>query len=70
MSLDRGLANVIQHPPANTAGIVVIRLREQTLVRVRLAAVRLATLLSSAPVEKRLWVLDESQLRICPKSPG
>jgi hypothetical protein len=35
ISLDRGLANVIQHPPGNTAGIVVLRLGEQTLPRVR-----------------------------------
>jgi len=38
ISFDRGFANVIQHPPDKTAGIVVIRLGEQTLPRIRQVA--------------------------------
>ena len=70
VSLDRGFANVIQHPPATTAGVVVIRLREQTLPRMRQAATTLSSLLTTEPVRGRLWILDESRLRIWPRGSG
>jgi predicted nuclease of predicted toxin-antitoxin system len=50
VSFDRGFGNVIQHPPAATAGIVVIRLGDQTLPRVRRVAVMLARLLATERV--------------------
>jgi predicted nuclease of predicted toxin-antitoxin system len=67
VSFDRGFANVIQHPPVATPGIVVIRLRDQTLPRVRQVAVTLGGLLANEPVQSPLWVLDESRLRIWPR---
>jgi predicted nuclease of predicted toxin-antitoxin system len=70
VSFDRGFSNVIQHPPAATAGIVVIRLGDQTLPRVRQVAATLASLLTTERVQGRLWVLDESRLRIWPRGPG
>ena len=70
VSFDRGFTNVIQHPPDTTAGIVVIRLHEQTLPRVRQVAVTLAALLTTERIQGRLWVLDESRLRIWPRGPG
>jgi predicted nuclease of predicted toxin-antitoxin system len=70
VSFDRGFTNVIQHPPDTTPGIVVIRLHEQTLPRVRQVAVKLAALLTTERIQGRLWVLDESRLRIWPRGPG
>lgn len=70
ISLDRGFANVLQHPPEATAGIVVIRLHAQTLPRIRRVAEVLGDLLVNRPVKGRLWVLDESHLRIWPRGPG
>jgi predicted nuclease of predicted toxin-antitoxin system len=70
VTFDRGFANVIQHPPTGTAGIVVIRLSEQTLPRVRQVAATLAGLLTSERVAGRLWVLNESRLRIWPRGPS
>jgi len=70
VSLDRGFANVLQHPPDATAGIVVIRLDEQTSPRIRRVAETLGGLLASQGVHGRLWVLDESRLRIWPRGPG
>ena len=70
VSFDRGFTNVIQHPPDATAGIVVIRLHEQTLPRVRQVAVTLASLLTTERIQGRLCVLDESRLRIWPRGPG
>ena len=70
VSFDRGFSNVIQHPPPATAGIVVLRLGEQTLPRIRRVAVTLAGLLTTERIQGRLWVLDESRLRIWPRGPG
>jgi predicted nuclease of predicted toxin-antitoxin system len=70
VSFDRGFTNVIQHPPGATAGIVVIRLHEQTLPRVRQVAVTLSSLLTTERIQGRLWVLDESRLRIWPRGSG
>jgi predicted nuclease of predicted toxin-antitoxin system len=70
ITFDRGFANVIQHPPDATPGIVVIRLRDQTLPRVRQVASTLGSLLTTEPTHGRLWVLDESRLRIWPRGPG
>ncbi|HEY7443498.1 MAG TPA: DUF5615 family PIN-like protein [Vicinamibacterales bacterium] len=67
VTFDRGFASVIQHPPGDTPGIVVIRLRDQTLPRVRQVAAMLASLLGTEPIQGRLWVLDESRLRIWPR---
>lgn len=70
ISFDRGLANIVQHPPVGTAGIVVLRLREQTLPRIRHVAATLAHLLTGRTIAGRLWVLDESQVRVWPRAPG
>jgi hypothetical protein len=67
ISLDRGFANVIQHPPEATPGIIVIRLRDQTLPRIRRVATTLGGLLRTEPIRGRLWVIDESRLRIWPR---
>lgn len=48
-------------------GIIVIRVGEQTLPRIRDIATRLVSLLSREQVPGRLWVLDETRLRIWPR---
>lgn len=67
ISFDRGFSNVIQHPPEATPGIVVIRLRDQTLPRIRRVATTVGALLTTEPIQGRLWVIDESRLRIWPR---
>jgi predicted nuclease of predicted toxin-antitoxin system len=68
VTLDRDFSNTLRHPPEGTAGIVVIRLGEQTVPRIRECAVRLAKFLTSEPVQGRLWIIDEARLRIWPRS--
>lgn len=51
VSFDRGFTNVIHDPPGATAGVVVIRLREQTLPRVRQVAATLAGFLTTEPIQ-------------------
>ncbi|MGH6929867.1 MAG: DUF5615 family PIN-like protein [Dongiaceae bacterium] len=66
VTLDLDFANVRRYDPANTAGIIVLRLHDQTLPMVRRAIVRLGDLLSREATTGRLWILDESRLRIWP----
>ena len=70
VTLDRDFTNILRHPPAATAGIVVIRLHDQTLPRIRQAAISLAIRLAEESAKGRLWVLDESRLRIWPRGPA
>jgi predicted nuclease of predicted toxin-antitoxin system len=67
ISLDRDFSNILRHPPEATAGIVVLRLRDQSLPRIRRAASTLSDLLRVEPARGQLWVLDESHLRVWPR---
>jgi predicted nuclease of predicted toxin-antitoxin system len=67
LSLDRDFTNILRHPPEATAGIVVIRLREQTLPLIRRVAATLCDVLSQESARGQLWVLDESRLRMWPR---
>jgi predicted nuclease of predicted toxin-antitoxin system len=62
ITFDRGFANVIQHPPEATPGVVVIRLRDQTLPRIRRIAATVGSLLKTKPIRGRLW---SSTNRVC-----
>ena len=66
VTLDLDFANVRRYDPADTVGIIVLRLHDQTLPMIRRAVVRLADLLSREATKGRLWILDESRLRIWP----
>lgn len=70
VTLDRDFTNILRHPPAASAGIVVIRLQDQTLPRIRQVATSLAERLRQESAKGRLWVLDESRLRIWPRGHG
>jgi len=67
VSLDRDFTNILRHPPEATAGIIVIRLPQQTLPLMRQAAHTIGDLLSRESPRGRLWVLDQSRLRIWPR---
>lgn len=66
VTFDLDFSDIRRHPPAGTPGIVVLRLRDQTLKPVRRTAGVLATLLTDEPLRGRLWILDEHRLRIWP----
>lgn len=55
VTLDRDFTNILRHPPAPTAGIVVIRLQDQTLPRIRHVATNLAARLMQESARGRLW---------------
>ena len=71
VTLDLDFGDILRHPPAQTAGIVVLRLHSQTLSLMGGCAIALARLLDLEPVVGRLWVLDETRLRVWPSArPG
>ncbi len=70
VTFDLHFSDVRRHPPAGTPGIVVLRLRDQTLVPIRRAATVLAKLRFDQPLLGRLWILDEQRLRIWPAVDG
>lgn len=63
VTLDLDFANIRRHPPAQFAGLVVIRLRHQSKPRI-LALV--ALLISAMPPElsRKLCIVDETSIRL------
>jgi predicted nuclease of predicted toxin-antitoxin system len=66
VTFDLHFSDIRRHDPSGTPGIVVLRLRNQSLPPVRRAALALANLLSSEPLTGRLWILSDDSLRIWP----
>ena len=64
ITLDVGFSNVRRYPPAATAGIVVLRLERQDKPRVLGVARRLLILLERGTLAGRLWIVDESRVRV------
>ncbi len=66
VTLDVDFADIRRHPPAGTPGLVVIRLHRQTVGLMRRAAIALGDFLLSEPITGKLWIVDESRLRVWP----
>jgi len=66
VTFDLDFSDIRRHDPSMSPGIVVLRLRSQSLLPVRRAALALAALLSSEPLKGRLWILGDDRLRIWP----
>jgi hypothetical protein len=70
VTLDRDFTNILRHPPADAADIIVFRLHSQTLPLIRRLAGALASRLQQESPVRHLWILDESRLRIWPRRPA
>lgn len=64
VTADQGFANIRPYPPAEYAGIIVLRLSRQIRSAVLNAVARLLPLLASERLPGSLWVVDEHQVRI------
>ena len=64
VSLDLGFADIRRYPPQASPGVIVLRLENQAKDRVLAALSRVCELLSEEPLEGRLWIIDESRLRV------
>jgi predicted nuclease of predicted toxin-antitoxin system len=60
VSLDLDFADIRAYPPKDFAGLIVLRLKQQDKIHVLEIFERLLKSLSSEQLEKRLWIVDES----------
>lgn len=64
ITLDLDFANVRAYPPTCYAGIIVLRLSRQDKHHVLNALERILPLLSQETIHQRLWIVEETRIRI------
>jgi predicted nuclease of predicted toxin-antitoxin system len=64
VTLDVDFANVQAYPPRDYPGLVVLRLQRQDKAHVLAVVAAVVPLLGEEPLDRRLWIVDESRLRI------
>lgn len=64
ITLDTGFADIRAYPPSQFPGMIVLRLRRQDKPHVLNMLQHLLPLLSSELLEHRLWIVEETHLRI------
>ncbi|MGL4464987.1 MAG: DUF5615 family PIN-like protein [Planctomycetia bacterium] len=69
VTLDTDFMDVRRFPPEKYSGIVVLRLRRQTVFGLVSITKRLIPLFEVEPLEGRLWIIDENRVRIRPEDP-
>jgi predicted nuclease of predicted toxin-antitoxin system len=69
ITLDLGFAQLHRYPPERYAGLIVLRLADQSRAAVIRALERIEPALRVEPIVGRLWVVDERSIRIRPAQP-
>ena len=64
MSLDLDFSNILQFPPENYSGLIVLRLHKPGPRAILSLLRRLLPHFSVVPVVGRLWIVDERRIRI------
>ncbi len=64
VTLDLDFSDICTYPPMLHAGIVVLRPTVQTITSIVNITSRVLSLMAVEPVTGRLWVADESRVRI------
>ncbi len=64
VTFDRGFANIRAYPPADSAGMIVFRLKSHDKRHVLETAGRLVAALSQREVRNQLWIVSEDRIRI------
>src|SRR5438309_394106 len=64
ITLDLDFSNVAAYPPRNYPGFIVLRPHHQDKQHLINLFRRLVPLLSVEPAPRRLWIVDESRIRI------
>lgn len=63
ITLDVDFGDIRAYPPAEYAGLVVLRLRRQDKLHVLAVVKRLINLLSREALEGHLWIVEEERVR-------
>jgi predicted nuclease of predicted toxin-antitoxin system len=64
ITLDMDFADIRPYPPAQYAGLVVLRLRRQDKPHVLETIRRLLPAMAAEQLEQRLWIVEEARLRV------
>lgn len=64
ITLDTDFGDIRAYPPAAFSGLIILRLERQDKRRVLTVVDRLLPLLASQPLRQRLWIVEETRLRI------
>jgi predicted nuclease of predicted toxin-antitoxin system len=64
ITLDLDFANILNYPPHEYSGIIVLRLGRQDRDTVLAIIPRILELLSTETISQRLWIVDDTRTRI------
>lgn len=64
VTLDLDFADIRQYPPQSTAGIIVLRVSNQSRPHILTVMGQALDLLDREPVQGRLWIVTEAGVRI------
>ncbi|MGA3170265.1 MAG: DUF5615 family PIN-like protein [Chthoniobacteraceae bacterium] len=64
ITADLDLSDIRQYPPEQSPGLIVLRLKEQTRANQLALLRRILPLLATTPLDGRLWIVEESKVRI------
>jgi predicted nuclease of predicted toxin-antitoxin system len=64
ITLDLDFANVIEFPPQDYPGLIVLRLANQSRAYVSAMFVKVLDLLDKEALQGSLWIVEESRVRI------
>lgn len=64
VTFDLGFADLRRHPSGDGPGTIILRLRRQDTPTVLNTAASLIALLATEPLHGRLWIVEESGVRI------
>lgn len=64
VTLDLDFSDIREFPPQNYAGIIVLRLSDQSRLRVLNVLAKLIPLFVTEPLVGHLWIVDEQRVRI------
>ena len=64
VTLDLDFSDIRTYPPADYAGLVVLRLRHQDKPHVEEVCTRMIALLGQESLAQRLWIVEEDRIRI------
>jgi predicted nuclease of predicted toxin-antitoxin system len=64
ITLDLDFASIVSYPPAQFAGIVVLRLAVQAPTSIAAALGQVVALLDREPLSGRLWIVEDNRIRI------
>ena len=64
VTLDTGFADIRTYPPAEFAGIMVLRLKQQGKKEVLSILPRIIRALETNALDRQLWIVEEARIRI------